>query len=123
MNPSNLSRVAFLVLPACSVSVPAASLTVPYAVSVPARLPEESTPELPHPPHGEGSGDLVIFTGISGSGMMSNTANAMLSPSWEPPGQSHPPLDRFFVKPVPHVMLRVGSMTAQRPLPRARRSC
>jgi hypothetical protein len=127
MNPSDLPRVALLILPAwapvCSVSIPTASLTVPRAVSAPARLPKENMPEVPHPPHGEGSGELAIFTGISASGMMSNTASAMVSSSWEPPGQSHPPLDRFFVNPVPHGMLKFGSVTPQRPLPRARRSC
>jgi hypothetical protein len=122
MNPSDLSRVAILLLPACSVSVPAASLTVPHAVSVPGRLPEGDTPEPAHPPHGDGSGELLIFTGISTSGM-SNTANASVSTSWEPPSQSHLPLDRFFVKSVPHVMLKIGSVTRQHPLPRARRAC
>jgi len=123
--PIGFTRVAVLILhawPACSISVPVASLTVPHALSVPARLPKENTPELPHPPHGEGSEELPIFSGVSASDAMTNTSSAMMTISWEPPGQSYPPLDRFFVKPSPQV-LKVGSVTPQRPLPRSRRSC
>jgi hypothetical protein len=56
---------------------------------------------------------------------MDNATGLILSPAWEPWGQSHPPLgiDRFFVKRNPQV-LRVGRVTLRRPLlPRARRSC
>jgi hypothetical protein len=123
MNPSDVSRVVVLLLPACSISVPVASLTVPYAVSAPARLPKENTPELPHPPHGEGSGELPIFAGVSESGAMTNTSSAMVTISWEPSGQSYPPLDHFFAKPGPP-LLKVASVRPQRSLlPRARRSC
>lgn len=38
---------------------------------------------------------------------------------WFPPN----PLDDFFMKPVPHTTLKVGSVHAPRPMPRARRSC
>ena len=93
----------------------------------PARPPHEDTPELPHPPHGEGSGELPIFVGIGASGAMTNVANtAMISPSWEPPDHNHSAMDRFFLETDPHAQhatLKVGSVHAQRPTPRARRSC
>ena len=126
MNPSDIPRIALLLLPACSVS-PAASVAVPQAVSIPARLPEESTPELPHPPHGEGSGELPIFVGIGASGAMTNVANAQIvTSSWDPPDQNHSAIGSFFMETDPdakHRTVTVNSATARRPMPRARRSC
>ena len=94
----------------------------------PARLPEENTPEpdLPHPPHGEGSGELPIFVGIGASGGMNVAITPMVSFSWEPPDQNHSAMDRFFLETDPHTKhttLKVDSAKAQRPMPRARRSC
>jgi hypothetical protein len=96
--------------------------------SCPTPLPGEDTPELPHPPHGEGSGELPIFVGIGASGAQSNVTNAMItSTSWEPPDQNHSAAGHFFLDTDPHAKhptLQVGSVRAQRPMiPRARRSC
>ncbi len=118
-------------LSACPVSMPVASFkAVPRAVSVPVRLPEDCenshlcAPEPLHLPD-EGSGGLSTAGISSASGAMDNSSGLILSPAWEPSGQSHPPLgiDRFLVKRNPQV-LRVGPVTLRRPLlPRARRSC
>ena len=99
-----------------------------FTVSCPSPLRDENTPELPHPPHGEGSGELPIFVGIGASGAMSNVVNtAMASSSWEPPDQNHSATGGFFLETDPHAKhmpLKVGSVGAQRPMmPRIRRSC
>jgi hypothetical protein len=131
MNSSDFVAVLLLpALPNCSLTVPVASFkAVPRAVSVPVRLPDDCESSrlcAPNPSHlpDEGSGTSPTFAGIrSASGAMDNAASAMVTTSWEPAGQSHPPVDRFFVKPGSQV-LKVGSVTLRHPLlPRARRSC
>jgi hypothetical protein len=92
----------------------------------PARLPEKNTPEVPHPPHGEGSRELPIFVGIGASGRINVAITPIVSFSWEPPDQNHSAMDRFFLETDPHAKhttLKVGPVHAPRPMPRARRSC
>jgi hypothetical protein len=122
MNPESL-YVTVLVL--CPASIPAsASLTVPIA-RTPVQVPYENPERGDHPPHGEGSGELVIFSGIGASGAMTNTTNAVpTTPTWEPSTGHDSEFNRFFLRPAPPVMLQVNSVTPRRPfLPRARRSC
>jgi hypothetical protein len=99
-----------------------ASLTVPLAVSAPAQIPTDEQPnpdDQPHPPH-EGS----TFSGVSGSGAMSNTANALLSSSWEPPSTNHSPsFDHFFFEPAHQITLKVRPVTPRQFLPRVRGNC
>jgi hypothetical protein len=54
---------------------------------------------------------------------MANVQAQVTTVSWEPRAQGYSPLDHFFMKPVPHTTLKVGSVHAQRSMPRARRSC
>ena len=127
MNPE-LFRVAFAVgLSVCPVASPAASVTAVRFMYTPARLPPETPDREPvHPPHGEGSGEVPTFTGISASGAMSNAANAAMTvSSWEPLSQVHYERDQFFGPSRPHIKMKVTSATPQqrRLLPRARRSC
>jgi hypothetical protein len=105
------------------------TLTVPHT-QPPRSLPcikinaaDESCvrPEADHPVHGEGSGELPIFSGIGASGALTNTTNAILiSPPWEPPSSDHHAFDIFRGRPASQ-MLHVGPVTPRRPfLPRAR---
>jgi hypothetical protein len=73
--------------------------------SVPFRTPQPS--EAIHPSHGEGSGWLPTFAGISASGSIRNVARAATSYSFEPSGHS----GFEFEKPRPTVRLRVAPVT------------
>jgi hypothetical protein len=98
-----------------------ASLTLPHAGSSPA-LPGEDKPEPEHPPH-EGS----TFVGISGSGVMSNTAAVATISSWDPPDPAYSSLAHIFEPQwsARGVMLKIGPVAPQHCpfLPRARRNC
>jgi hypothetical protein len=124
MNTPQLSLIASLLL-VCPTSKPGASVTAAHVAHpfVPLRFPDEKQ-EPAHPPHGEGSGDLLIFTGVSASGAISNVQATAVSFTPEPPvgGRSG---FHFVRRPLPPVILRVTSVTRPpRPLlPRARRSC
>ena len=107
MDPKGLSLVASLPLLFCPVSNPSASLTALHVVPQPSRLPDE-TPEPAHPPHGEGSGELLVFNGLSASGAISNVQANIVYSSWEPPNRGHSKLD-LFTKPVP-LMLKVATV-------------
>jgi len=125
VNPNSL---AWLLLPGavCPVSDAPASITATHVTYAPSRLPAETPDQLPiHPPEGEGSGHLQIFSGISASGAMSNAANsAMTVSSWEPLSLIRFERDQFFGTSRPHIKLKVTSATPRRPLlPRTRRSC
>jgi hypothetical protein len=123
VNPKDFSSVAaFLPFPLCSVSTPTASITTTHMTSIPARAPEEK-PEPPDPPHGEGSGELLIFTGLNASGMITNVHAQSVSVSWEPPDHAHPRSDLPYSRPISHIKLNISPVTPRRPLPRARRSC
>lgn len=100
----------------CSALVPSESSTLP---SCPTRLPEEDKHEPEHLPEESGS----TISPINFSGIMANVQAQVTTVSWEPRGQGYSPLDDFFMKPVPHTTLKVGSVHAPRPMPRARRSC
>ena len=100
----------------CSASIPSESFALS---SCPTRLPEEDKHEPEHLPEETGS----TINPINFSGMMANVQAQVTTVSWEPRGQGYSPLDHFFMKPVPHTTLKVSSVHAQRPMPRARRSC
>jgi hypothetical protein len=114
MTDEELSVVASLVLAVCPVSNQGgASITATRIAPAPPRLPDE-TPEPAHPPHGEGSGELLIFTGISASGTISNVHANAVSSLWEPPSRAHSEFDHLVAKRVPRVMLKVSSVAPQR---------
>ena len=122
MNPKGLSLVTSLPLLFCPASNAGASLTVLHVAPSAPRLPDE-TPEPAHPPHGEGSGDLLIFTGISASGTITNVSAQAMSYAWEPTSRDRSQFDHLFPKRASRVVLKV-LVKPQRPLlPRARRLC
>jgi len=100
----------------CSVSVPPASFMVSPC---PIQLPEGDKHEQEHFPEESGS----TISPINFSGIIANVQAQVTNVSWEPRVRGHSPLDHFFMKPVTHTMLKVDSVHAQRPMPRARRSC
>ncbi len=100
----------------CSESIPSSTFTLS---SCPTQLPEGDKHEQEHFPEESGS----TISPINFSGIMANVQAQVTTVSWEPRAQGHSPLDHFFMKPVPHTMLKVGSVHAQRSMPRARRSC
>jgi hypothetical protein len=100
----------------CPVSVPSASFTCPT------QLPEGDGNEPEHLPEESGS----TINPINSSGMISNVQAHVTMTSWEPPDRNHSAMDRFFLETDLHgkyTTLKVGSIHAQRPMPRARRSC
>lgn len=100
----------------CSASVPSEAFTLSPC---PSRPPQEDKHEPEHLPEESGS----TISPINFSGIMANVQAQVTTVSWEPRGQGYSPLDHFLMQPVPHTTLKVGSVHAQRPMPRARRSC
>jgi len=77
-------------------------------------------PEDQEPPHGEGSGELQIFNGLSASG--TNTSAQVTNYVWQPESTRTGPV---FAQQ-PSIFLKVGAEhhDSRRPfLPRARRNC
>jgi len=86
------------------------------------QLPEGDRDGPEHLPEESGS----TINPISFSGMMANVQAQVTTASWEPPDQNHSAMDRFFLETnlhAKHTTLRVSSVSMQRPIPRARRSC
>ena len=121
-----ISLALSLVVVPCSPVCATATLTVPVAQQ-PVRLPDE-TPGPEHPPHGEGSGELPTFAGISASGAMSNVSAAVVTTTlWEPmPSILPDPADRFshnHNNAHQHHLLKQVIVTPPRAMIRIRRSC
>lgn len=124
MDSRALSAAASLWLLLCQATPNSSdSLSAPV-VHRPLRLPRETPEPAEHPPHGEGSGDLAMFTGASGGYFSNVSATVYTSPSWGPPAGGLPKLDPFFAKPI-RVAVKVGKPASQRhrTLPPIRRSC
>lgn len=116
-----ISLALSLMVP-CSPVCTTATLTVPVAQQ-PVRLPGDK-PEPEHPPHGEGSGELPTFVGISASGVMTNTSAVVMTTSWEPvPSILPDPRDQFSAQHDRHRILKINTVTSRRPFVRIRRSC
>ena len=122
MVAKEISLALSLVVP-CAPTTAMATLTVPVAQR-PVRLPSEK-PEPEHPPHGEGSGELPTFVGISASGAMSNVSAAvMTTTSWEPvPSILPDPRNQFSAQHDSHHILKINTVMPRRPFIRIRRSC
>lgn|SRR5579864_1891793 len=129
VNPKEISLVISLVLP-CSMPAATATLTVP-AARQPVRLPDEKPePFGDHAPHGEGSGELPTFVGLTASGAMSNVNAIVTTITWEQlPSIHSAPFEQFFSHAQNHLMhaqnqvLRVNTVTPRHFLPPIRRGC
>jgi hypothetical protein len=120
MDARGISLAMSFLLPCPSASA-TATLTLPIA-QAPLHAPEEK-PEPAHPPHGEGSGELPTFSGISASGAMANVNATVTTTSSEPitTADSHH-AHYFFAKPVQQ-KITVITPRSRRFLPPTRRSC
>ena len=129
MNPKEISLVVSLILP-CSIPATTATLTVPVAQQ-PIRLPDEKPEPLgDHAPHGEGSGELPTFVGLTASGAVSNVNAIVTTTTWEPLPNIHSgSFDEFLSHVQNHITqaqnqaLRVSMVTSRHFLPPIRRGC